>query len=320
MLEIKNLEICFTTEFGLVHAVNNMSFSLEQGDILGLVGESGSGKSVSMLTLLGLIPTPPGKVINGSAFYFGQNLLGMSQQELSYIRGSQISMIFQDPMTTLNPVLTIGQQLASPLQMHLKLTRAQANHRAVELLELVGLSDAKRRINNYPHQFSGGMRQRVMIAMALACTPSILIADEPTTALDVTVQAQILELVRRLQDDLGMAIIWISHDLGVVADLAKKVLVMYGGMIVEEASVYNLYTNPHHPYTIGLLESVPKLNCNKRHRLSVITGQPSTFFEKPNCCPFVLRCKFAIERCRLEIPLLEFVQHDHRVACWVDVR
>jgi len=320
ILEIKDLETRFQTRDGDVHAVNGISLSLEEGETVGLVGESGCGKSVTMLSLLRLIPTPPGKIANGTAMYFNQDLLKISNDEMRHIRGSQISMIFQDPMTSFNPVLTIGRQVAEPLEIHLGMSRDKANNRVVELLELVGIPRAKERLNDYPHQFSGGMRQRVMIAMALACNPSILIADEPTTALDVTVQAQIVDLVRRLRDDLGMAIIWITHDLGVVAGLTKRVIVMYGGYFVEEAPVKELYANPQHPYTLGLLGSMPRINNNERQRLVSIEGLPPVLFEKPSYCPFAARCKFALERCWRENPSLQPVQKDHRVACWVDIK
>jgi oligopeptide transport system ATP-binding protein len=319
MLEIKNLETQFRTPTGIVHAVNGVSLSLKEGETIGLVGESGSGKSVSMLSLLGLIPSPPGKVVNGTAKYMGRDLLSLSSEELRFIRGSQISMIFQDPMTSFNPVLTIGRQVSEPLEIHLGMSHSQAIGRVVDLLELVGIPRAKERLNDYPHQFSGGMRQRVMIAMALACNPSILIADEPTTALDVTVQAQILDLVRQIQNEMGMAIIWITHDLGVVAGLAQRVVVMYGGYFVEEAKVDELFNNPRHPYTIGLLGSMPRLDTDQRTRLISIEGSPPIFFEKPNHCPFAPRCNLVMERCWHENPTLEVVDADHRSACWVDI-
>lgn len=316
MLEIENLETRFQTRDGDVHAVNGVSLSLREGETLGLVGESGCGKSVTMLSLLRLIPSPPGRVVNGKAIYYGQDLLKISNEEMRYIRGSQISMIFQDPMTSFNPVLTIGRQVAEPLEIHLGMTRKQAVERVVQLLDLVGIPRAKERIHDYPHQFSGGMRQRAMIAMALACNPSILIADEPTTALDVTVQAQIIELVKRLRDDLGMAIIWITHDLGVVAGLAQRVIVMYGGYFIEESPVRELYNNPQHPYTIGLLGSMPRMDNNRNHRLVSIDGLPPVLFEKPNYCPFAPRCKSVSEHCWCENPSLQTTRKDHRVACW----
>jgi oligopeptide transport system ATP-binding protein len=252
--------------------------------------------------------------------YRGKDLLKMSNDEIRHVRGSQISMIFQDPMTSLNPVLTIGRQLTEPLELHVGMNNEQAKQRAVELLEMVGIPRAKDRLNDYPHQFSGGMRQRVMIAMALACSPQILIADEPTTALDVTIQAQITDLVKRLRDELGMAIIWITHDLGVVARLVQRVMVMYGGFIIEESGVKDLYANPQHPYTIGLLGSLPRLDLDQRQRLVSIDGLPPMLFHKPTACPFAPRCKWVMERCWKENPALEEVAPGHRVACWVDVK
>ena len=318
LLDIKGLETHFKTPGGIVHAVNGVSFGLKEGETLGVVGESGCGKSVTMLSVLGLIPVPPGKIVAGEAFYFGQDLLKMSKEEMRDIRGAQIAMVFQDPMTSLNPVLTVGLQLVEPLMLHLGMTRKQANERAATLLEMVGIPKAKDRLGDYPHQFSGGMRQRVMIAMALSCSPQILIADEPTTALDVTIQAQIMDLVKRLRNELGMAMIWITHDLGVVAGLAHRVVVMYGGYIIEEALVNELYANPQHPYTIGLLGSLPRVDEKEHPRLISIDGAPPVLFEKPNTCPFAPRCTYATERCWKENPLLEMVNQDHRVACWVD--
>jgi len=320
LLDIKGLETQFKTPDGIVRAVNGVSFGLQEGETLGVVGESGCGKSVTMLSVLGLIPIPPGKVVAGEALFFGQDLLKMSNDEIRHVRGAQIAMIFQDPMTSLNPVLTIGLQLQEPLTLHLGMTRQQARSRATELLEMVGIPKAADRLGDYPHQFSGGMRQRVMIAMALSCSPQILIADEPTTALDVTIQAQIMDLVRRLRDELGMSIIWITHDLGVVANLAKRVMVMYGGYIIEEAIVNELYFNPSHPYTLGLLGSLPRLDEKGRHRLVSIDGVPPVLYEKPVHCPFAPRCKFAVEHCWKENPPLEEVTQGHRAACWVDVK
>ncbi len=269
LLDVHGLETRFKTQQGVVHAVNGVSFGLKEGETLGIVGESGCGKSVTVLSLLRLIPTPPGKIAAGTAEFFGQDLLKMTNEEIRHVRGAQISMVFQDPMTSLNPVLTIGQQMEEPLTLHLGMNRQQARERSAELLELVGIPKGKDRLGDYPHQFSGGMRQRVMIAMALSCSPQILIADEPTTALDVTIQAQIIELAKRLRDELGMAIIWITHDLGVIAGLADRVLVMYGGLIIEEAPVKELYTNPRHPYTIGLIGSLPRVDEKEHTRLAI---------------------------------------------------
>lgn len=273
-----------------------------------------------MLSVLGLIPSPPGKVVAGQALFFGQDLLKMSNEEIRHVRGAQIGMVFQDPMTSLNPVLTIGRQLEEPLMLHIGMTKNQARERAAELLEMVGIPNAKDRLNDYPHQYSGGMRQRVMIAMALSCSPQILIADEPTTALDVTIQAQIVDLVKRLRDELGMAVIWITHDLGVVAGFAERVMVMYGGYIIEESPVNLLYSNPQHPYTIGLLGSLPRVDERKHQKLFSIEGAPPILYQKPNACPFAPRCKWAMDRCWKENPMLETVEPEHRVACWVDTK
>jgi len=320
ILDVLGLETKFITPDGVVHAVNGVSFGRLEGETLGVVGESGCGKSVTMLSILGLIASPPGKVEAGKAIFSGQDLIKMSKEEIRHVRGAQIGMIFQDPMTSLNPVLTIGRQLEEPLMLHIGMTKNQARERAAELLAMVGIPNAKDRLNDYPHQYSGGMRQRVMIAMALSCSPQILIADEPTTALDVTIQAQITDLVKRLRDELGMAIIWITHDLGVVASLAQRVLVMYGGFIIEEAQVKELYASPEHPYTIGLLGSLPRVDEKERSKLFSIEGQPPVLYQKPEACPFAPRCKWAIEHCWKENPPLLVVGPEHRAACWVDTR
>ncbi len=320
LLDVQGLETQFKTSDGIVHAVNGVSFSLAEGETLGIVGESGCGKSVTMLSLLRLIPSPPGEITAGKAIFYNQDLLKLSNEEIRYVRGAQISMIFQDPMTSLNPVLTIGLQLEEPLMLHLGMNRKQARDRAAELLGMVGIPKAADRLGDYPHQFSGGMRQRVMIAMALSCSPQILIADEPTTALDVTIQAQIVELVKRLRDELGMAIIWITHDLGVVAGIAQRVAVMYGGLIIEEAPVIELYANPQHPYTLGLLRSLPRVDETERKRLYSIDGLPPVLYEKPNSCPFAPRCKWAVEHCWNENPPFAEIDTGHRLACWVDVK
>jgi oligopeptide transport system ATP-binding protein len=320
LLDIKGLETQFKTPDGIVHAVNGVSFGLKEGETLGVVGESGCGKSVTMLSVLGLIASPPGKVVAGEALFMDQDLLNMPAEKLRQIRGAQIAMIFQDPMTSLNPVLTIGRQLEEPLMIHVGMTKHQARDRAAELLSMVGIPNAKDRLNDYPHQYSGGMRQRVMIAMALSCSPQVLIADEPTTALDVTIQAQIMDLVKRLRSELGMAIIWITHDLGVVAGLAHRVLVMYGGCVIEEASVTDLFANPTHPYTIGLIGSLPRVDGKQQGRLYSIEGQPPVLYQKPHSCPFAPRCKWVMERCWKENPSLDPISNEHRVACWVDVK
>jgi oligopeptide transport system ATP-binding protein len=320
LLDVKELETQFKTPEGFVHAVNGVSFRLNEGETLGVVGESGCGKSVTMLSILSLIASPPGKVVAGEAFFAGNDLLKMSTEEIRNVRGAQIAMIFQDPMTSLNPVLSIGRQLEEPLMLHLGMSKSQAQTRAAELLGMVGIPNAKERLSDYPHQYSGGMRQRVMIAMALSCNPQILISDEPTTALDVTIQAQIMDLVKRLRSELGMAIIWITHDLGVVAGLAQRVLVMYGGHVIEESLVNDLFVNPSHPYTIGLIGSLPRVDGKQSGRLFSIPGQPPILYQKPGFCPFAPRCKWVTERCWKENPVLESVSDDHRVACWVDVK
>jgi oligopeptide transport system ATP-binding protein len=320
LLEIKQLRTTFNTREGLVQAVNGISYSLEEGEILSIVGESGSGKSVSVLSLMGLVPQPPGKVA-GEAWFDGRNLLTLSAAESRKIRGNEIAMIFQDPMTSLNPVLTIGEQITEALKKHLGMDESAARSRAVELMELVGIPMAADRLDQYPHQFSGGMRQRVMIAIGLACNPRLLIADEPTTALDVTIQAQIVELVKRLQAEIGMAVIWITHDLGVVAGLAEKVIVMYAGSIAEMAPVDELYESPRHPYTLGLLGSLPRLDAQTHEELTSIPGMPPDLTQMPAGCPFAPRCQFAIDRCHAEKPALEPVgANGHLAACWVDIR
>jgi len=319
LLEVKNLKTQFFTQDGVVHAVNGISYSVGAGETLAIVGESGSGKSVGVMSLIRLIPQPPGKIVDGEVLFDGQDLLKLSESELRSVRGNRIAMIFQDPMTSLNPVLTVGRQITEALELHLNMSRDQARQRAIELLELVGIPGAAERIDNYPHQFSGGMRQRVMIAMGLSCNPQLLIADEPTTALDVTIQAQIVDLVGRLKKELGMAIIWITHDLGVVAGMAERVLVMYSGFIVEEGLVNEIYAQPRHPYTLGLLRSIPRLDLGRQKRLIPIEGLPPDLLETPNRCPFAPRCEFAIEKCTQENPKLESVGPNHKSACWVDI-
>jgi oligopeptide transport system ATP-binding protein len=318
LLNVQGLETQFRTREGIVHAVNGVSFSLKEGETLGIVGESGCGKSVTVMSMLRLIPMPPGQVTAGTALYQGKDLLKISNEEMRQIRGAQIAMIFQDPMTSFNPVLTIGRQVAEPLETHMGMSRKQAYERVAEMLSLVGIPNAKERLNDYPHQFSGGMRQRVMIAMALTCNPQILIADEPTTALDVTIQAQIVDLVKRLRDELGMAIVWITHDLGIVAGLAERVNVMYAGYVIETAAVKPLYANPQHPYTIGLLGSLPRVDESERRRLVSIEGLPPVLYQKPTLCPFAPRCVYKVDRCMQENPPLMQVGPDHFAACWVD--
>ena len=318
ILEVKNLETNFKTDEGTIHAVNGIDFILEEGETLGIVGESGCGKSVSMLSLLQLIPTPPGKIVGGEAKFLGHDLLSMDPDEIRHIRGSQISMIFQDPMTSFNPVVTMERQITEPLKIHTNVSKKEAHDRAVELLTMTGIPNVEERINNYPYQFSGGMRQRAMIAMALMCSPKILIADEPTTALDVTIQAQIIDLVKQLREEISMTIIWITHDLGIIAGIAQRVLVMYAGYIVEEGSVKTIYSNPQHPYTIGLMGSLPKLTSDKKEKLVSIDGLPPVLLEKPTYCPFAPRCSFAFDRCWNEKPPLIEVGKKHKAACWVN--
>ncbi len=319
LLEVKNLKTQFFTQDGVVHAVNGISYSVDKGETVAIVGESGSGKSVGVMSLIRLIPQPPGKIVDGEVWFDGQDLLKLSEDELRGIRGNRIAMIFQDPMTSLNPVLTIGRQITEALELHLNMNREQSRQRAVQLLELVGIPGAGQRLDDYPHQFSGGMRQRVMIAMGLSCNPQLLIADEPTTALDVTIQAQIVDLVNRLKEELGMAIIWITHDLGVVAGMAQRVIVMYSGFIIEEALVDDIYAHPRHPYTLGLLRSIPRLDLGRQKRLIPIEGLPPDLLDLPNQCPFAPRCAFSVEKCWQENPPLELVRPNHLAACWVDI-
>jgi oligopeptide transport system ATP-binding protein len=300
--------------------VNGVSFHLEEGETLGIVGESGCGKSVSVLSILRLIPEPPGRVERGEAIFMGKNLLALPKSELRLIRGSQIAMIFQDPMTSLNPVMTIGKQVMEPMIEHLGMTETQGRNRVIELLGMVGIPQASERFEDFPHQFSGGMRQRVMIAMALACNPKILIADEPTTALDVTIQAQIIDLVKELKDKLGMSVIWITHDLGIIAGLANRVMVMYAGYAVERADVGPVYADPRHPYTLGLLGSLPRVDGRHARRLVNIDGRPPDLLQEPTNCPFAPRCNYVIDACWESNPALREVETDHEIACWVDVR
>jgi len=321
LLDVKDLKTRFQTPEGTVYAVNGISFHVEEGETLAVVGESGCGKSVSMLSVLQLIPIPPGEIAGGVALYRGQDLLKKTESKMEGIRGQEIAMIFQDPMTSLNPVLTIGKQITETLRVHLGMDQKTADARAVDLLEMVGISDPSQRLGDYPHQFSGGMRQRVMIAMALTCNPKLLIADEPTTALDVTIQAQIVELVTRIRQQVGMAVIWITHDLGVVAGIADRVMVMYAGFIVEEASINDLYENPRHPYTSALLGALPRVDRRRDKRLKSIPGAPPSLLVEPHGCPFTGRCEFAMERCKIENPSLSPIgQNHHNIACWVDIK
>ncbi len=319
VLEVEDIHTRFHTRDGTVYAVNGVGFDLEEGELLGVVGESGCGKSVTMLSMLKLLPMPPAEIVSGRARLDGKDLMALGAEELRHVRGADVGFIFQDPMTSLNPVLTIGYQLTEPMRTHLGMNRADARRRAVELLGHVGIPSAEDRLSAFPHQFSGGMRQRVMIAIALACNPKVLIADEPTTALDVTIQAQILDLIRELRRRFGIAIIWITHDLGVLAGMADRVMVMYAGKIVERADVGALYGGPQHPYTRGLLGTLPRLDGTRAHRLATIAGQPPHLREPPRGCPFVSRCPHAFDTCRRESPPLLPVGDGHEVACWYDI-
>ena len=316
LLEVRNLTTRFYTEDGIVHAVNGISFDLDEGESMAIVGESGSGKSVAMKSMMGIIPSPPGRVEDGMVMFNGRDLLKLSSEELRHVRGREMAMIFQDPMTSLNPVLTVGLQMTEALVLHLGMKQDQADARAAELLTLVGIGNAADRLKDYPHQFSGGQRQRIGIAMALSCNPSLLIADEPTTALDVTIQAQIVDLVLKLKEQLGMAIIWITHDLGVIAGMVDRIIVMYSGFIVENAPVRALYKQTAHPYTVGLLESLPKIDATKKERLIPIKGLPPDLLKEPTRCPFAPRCPYAIDHCWTENPPLRPVAPDHTSACW----
>ncbi len=317
VLDVRNLTTVFATRGGEVHAVNDVSFSLQPGELLGVVGESGSGKSVTMMSLIGLLPSPPAQIRRGSVMFGGRDLLKIDDAELRALRGARIGFVFQDPMTSLNPVFSVGFQIMEPLRKHMGLSKHAARARAQELLELVGIPDAGARLKDYPHQFSGGMRQRVMIAIALACDPEVLIADEPTTALDVTIQAQILELMKELRQKLGMAVIWITHDLGVIAGIADRVMVMYGGQIAECAPVKELFRNPRHPYTAALLTTVPSVRKARAHRLTVIEGQPPILNETPSKCPFRDRCPSAFALCHQANPPRYPVNDGHDAACFL---
>ena len=320
LLDVRDLRTQFATQDGLVNAVNGVSFELDEGETLGIVGESGCGKSVTMLSIMRLIPQPPGRISAGQILFHGTDLIKVSDDQMRRIRGHKIAMIFQDPMTSLNPVLTIGRQVSEALELHLAMTPTQARQRTVELLQLVNIPEAAKRVNDYPHQFSGGMRQRVMIAMALSCNPELLIADEPTTALDVTIQAQIIDLVRRLQRELGMAVIWITHDLGVVAGMCERVNVMYAGFVIETAAVRDIYASPQHPYTKGLLGSIPRLDAKSKSKLTPIDGLPPDLIDLPVGCPFAARCSYVQDICRAERPSLRTVTPGHQTACWVDMQ
>ena len=316
LLEVKDLATHFFTQDGVVKAVDGISYNLAEGEVLGVVGESGCGKSVHALSIMRLVANPPGRTVGGEILFEGENLLNMDDSEMRHIRGNRIAMVFQEPMTSLNPVLTIGRQLTETLELHQNMDRQEARARAAELLQTVGIPDAESRLSDYPHQFSGGMRQRVMIAMALSCNPRLIIADEPTTALDVTIQAQILELMRDLAEEFGTAMVIITHNLGVVARYAHRVVVMYAGKIVETGTAHDIYRNPRHPYTLALLNSVPRLDATERVRLDAIQGLPPDLVDLPQGCSFAPRCKYAYERCTQETPILVETDTNHTSACW----
>ncbi len=317
ILEVHNLVTQFHLDEGVIQAVNGVSLSLLEGEILALVGESGSGKSVTMLSVMGLVPQPPGKIVSGEVILDRRDLTRLGKNQMARVRGKEIAMIFQDPMTSLNPVMTIGSQIEEALTLHLGIGKAAARKRVVDFLELVGIPNAAERVGDYPHQFSGGMRQRVMIAMALSCEPKVLIADEPTTALDVTIQAQIVALIKRLQRDLGMAVIWVTHDLGVVASLADRLAVMYAGRVVEQGVVDDIFSRPRHPYTLGLLHSVPRLDETLHATLREIKGSPPDLIDLPTGCAFAPRCDCGVNLCIEQTPQLENTDIlEHQVSCF----
>jgi oligopeptide transport system ATP-binding protein len=319
VLEVRNLHTKFHTSEGVIYAVNGISFEIQAGKTLGIVGESGCGKSVSVLSVLKLLPEPPAVISVDRILFKDNDLTHAKESEMRAYRGSQMAMIFQDPMTSLNPVLSIGFQIMESLKFHLSLSHEDAKARAIELLHLVGIPNPKDRLSDFPHQFSGGMRQRAMVAMAISCDPSLLIADEPTTALDVTIQAQIVDLVKRLRDSYGMSLIWITHDLGVVAGLADMVNVMYAGFVVESGEIDEIYDNPQHPYTIALLRSLPSIEKAPKEKLVAIEGSPPSLLQMPTFCQFSSRCPFAKEICLSQIPPLIHVMDRHSVACWFDL-
>ena len=316
LLEVKGLKTQFFTQDGVVKAVDDVSFYVMPGETLGVVGESGSGKSMTGLSIMRLIPNPPGKIVAGEVMFNGKDVLLMSDDQVRSIRGNDIAMIFQDPMTSLNPVLTINRQIGEALELHMGMNRKQARARTIELLQMVGIPNADERVDQYPHQFSGGMRQRVMIAMALSCNPKLLIADEPTTALDVTIQAQILDLMRVLQVERDTGVILVTHSMGVVAGMADRIQVMYAGHIVETASTEEIFANPRHPYTVGLMKSIPRLDAARKEKLEPIRGLPPDLIDLPDMCPFVPRCNYAREKCEQKLPPLLKVAEGHYSACW----
>lgn len=317
LLQVKNLKTYFFTSDGVVKAVDDISLEVAQGEVIGLVGESGCGKSVTALSILRLIPEPPGKIVEGEILFNGKNLLALSPDEMRKIRGNDISMIFQEPMTSLNPVFTIGAQIAEAIQLHQKLNKKQALNKTVEMLQLVGIPSPDKRVKEYPHELSGGMKQRAMIAMALSCNPKILIADEPTTALDVTIQAQILDLMLKMKDEFKASIVLITHDLGVIAEMAQKVVVMYAGKIMEQAEVNEIFENPLNPYTQGLLDSLPKMETAHKQKLNTIPGIVPGLYNLPQGCKFSPRCRYVKEQCRQSEPALVEVKDGHWSRCWL---
>jgi len=318
LLQVKGLRTYFFTDSGVVKAVDGISYTVKRGETFGLVGESGCGKSVSALSILRLIPSPPGKIVSGEILFEGKDLLKISEEEIRDIRGNQIAMVFQEPMTSLNPVLTIGVQIGEVLELHRGYDRKEARSEVIKLLRMVGIPDPERRIDDYPHQFSGGMRQRVMIAMALSCNPKLLIADEPTTAVDVTIQAQLLEIIKELTSTSETSVILITHNLGVVARHVNRMAVMYAGRIVEMGPSIKIYAHPKHPYTMGLLASVPRLDQPRRERLLPIEGQPPDLSQLPDGCSFSPRCSYRMERCLKDPPELREVEEEHFIACWAE--
>jgi len=317
LIKLENLRTRFHTEDGVVNAVNGVSYEMAQGEVLGVVGESGCGKSVHALSIMRLIQIPPGEIYDGKIWFDGRDLLTLDEKEIRQVRGRDIAMVFQDPMSSLNPVYTVGFQIVEALTLHTDLNKKAAKERATDLLTLVGIPEAEKRLDSYPHQFSGGMRQRAMIAMALSCEPKLLIADEPTTALDVTIQAQIVDLVIRLKEELGMAVMWITHDLGIVAEMAHKINVMYAGYIIERGSAQDIFKRTKHPYTMGLLGSLPKIDEAPGTKLFSIPGLPPDLVRLPKGCPFYARCTYRKEQCKTEMPALEEAENeDHIVACW----
>ena len=317
ILQVKNLQAHFKTDAGIVKAVDGVSFDLHKGEMLAIVGESGSGKSVTNLAIMNLIPNPPGKIVGGEVWYNGQDILKMNKKEIRRLRGNKISMIFQDPMTSLNPFLKISTQMIETIRLHQGLSKKDARTKAIDMLKMVGIPAAEKRIDCYPHQFSGGMRQRVMIAMGLSCDPEVLIADEPTSALDVTIQAQIIELIGDLSARLGTAVIMITHSLGLVAGMCDSVCVMYAGRVVEQGGVDELFANPSHPYTRGLIKSVPRMDKKNTGRLFSITGQPPNVIDLPPCCPFYPRCNQAMPQCKKQYPASHTFSPTHRASCWL---